>query len=62
MDDLELPMMFCLLEEMREIPPADFLANAQLQAQVKKAKGEQKQTLGELGAKKGKVRRKNDGD
>jgi len=61
-DDLELPMMFCLLEEMKEIPPADFLANAQLQAQVRKAKGEQKQTLGELGAVKGKVRRKKNGD
>ncbi len=60
-DQVEMPMIHVLLGQIGETPPQDFLANAQLKAQVERAKQEQRSSLAGLPIVKGKVKRRNDG-
>lgn len=57
-----MPTLMCLLDQIGEIPPHDFLAIAQLRAGQEAAEREQRNALGGLGVVKGKVRRRTDGD
>jgi len=61
-DAVKLPMLFCLMDEICETPPQDFLANAQLKAQMRRAEIEKKGALDTFKREKGKVRRPKDGD
>ena len=62
LDEVEMPMIFCLIDQIGETPPHDFLANAQMKAAQRKAMQDQKSALGQIGVTKGKVRRKKDGN
>lgn len=62
MDELSLPMVFCLLDEIGELPPSDFFDNAQAKAQREAMNREKKTALGSFSTVKGKVRRRKDGD
>lgn len=57
-----MPMLFCLLGEIGEIPPADFLAAAQMKAAQRQIESEKKGALQTMTVEKGKVRRRKDGD
>lgn len=55
-------MLMCLLDEIGELPPQDFLANAQMRATQIKLDREKKSALSTFNVTKGKVRRRPDGD
>ena len=61
-DEVDLPMIHVLLEQIGETPPHDFLANAQIKAQIESAKREQQSAFATLPVVKGKVRRRSHGD
>lgn len=62
MDAVEIPMLFCLLEEIGETPPQDFLVNAQIKAQMEQARREKLGAVSQFEVSKGKVKRRPDGD
>lgn len=55
-------MLFCLLEEIGETPPQDFLVNAQIKAQMEQARREKLGAVSQFEVSKGKVKRRPDGD
>lgn len=55
-------MLFCLLDEIVEQPPYDLIVNAQAKAAERKEATDAKGSLTALGAVKGKVRRRPNGD
>lgn len=55
-------MLFCLLEQIGEMPPQDFLANAQVKAARENVRREQLGALAGFGAVKGRVKRREDGN
>lgn len=57
-DAVEMPMLFCLMEQIGETPPQDFLVNAQMKAAAEKVETEKKGALGQFEVTKGKVRRR----
>jgi hypothetical protein len=61
-DDVDLPMLFCLMDEIGETPPQDFLANAEIKARIRKSEQEKKSSLQSFEMERGKVRRRNHGD
>lgn len=61
-DEVEMPMIHALLEQIGEIPPHDFLANAQIKAQAERIDRERQSALATLPTKKGSVRRRSHGD
>lgn len=54
-------MLFCLMQEIGETPPADFLENAKIKAEQLKIEREKQSALQTFKTEKGKVRRR-DGD
>jgi hypothetical protein len=57
-DEVEMPMIMTLLEQIGEMPSADLLANAQQKAAIESARREQQAAMSGLQIKKGRVRRK----
>lgn len=57
-----MPMIFVLLEQIGEIPPSDFLMNAQIKARAESLKREQRSAIDSFPKVQGKVRSRTDGD
>lgn len=55
-------MIFCLMEEIGESPPQDFLANAQIKAAIQKQEREKMSAVSTFKSEKGKVKRRPDGN
>lgn len=57
---MELPTIFCLLEQIAESPPYDFMASAQAKLAKREAEREKMGALGRFKTSKGKVKRRTD--
>lgn len=61
-DAVEMPMIFCLLDQIGETPPHDLLAVGEYKAAQREAERDKQGALSTFSVEKGKVRRKGNGD